>query len=444
MMDLDMKPLHLNFVGDYLQDGTGKRRLRFRIRSIDYNISRLTVESMDGLALDDILGSEGRISATLEDFEVVGTRCRVPRSLGAGKASDTEALVDDLTLTRRLATQGRDLSLPEGSGAYGCWVVSGSRFLARLIGTGGVNFDESEKQVSLLLNQDRRETANPASGHAVDEYVLRPEIVVEADASGRSVADTLQLLGQGRRLVDVVSHVLAFYSRASVEWLSEEFGVKRVNGEKEWLRRAYRFRRVLSVPPIEDCGPWDDESVRRVRRDLHLEAARLLGWSDHVLSAIDAYVSSFVLSAQSEFLALTTSLEATKEAFLQATRGATVMEDGAWKALTKTLRKTIREEITDESVRESVYEKMAELNRPAYGRVVVRMVDRLGVDLADIYPDGLTFISMRNDIIHQGRMPDAAALAAETGRLRNLVERVIRAILKMECSTISQPVKPEV
>ena len=424
-----MKPIHLDCLADYRLGDGSKRRIRCRIRSMDHNNSRVTVEPADGQPAEELLETEGEVRGAFEDVEIVSTRCRVPRPVQSVPTTDAEAYLDDLTLTRTLVSHGSDLALAEGSHTYGRWLVSGSRLLERLVGGSEMAVENANGGVSLRLDANALESERWYSGHAVNEYTLRPYFEIETDGSGTSVAEALGVLERWRRSVERMSSVLSFYSGASVQWLGEELGLRRSNGEEEWLRRIYRFPRVLSVPSVNACGPWSEELLTRIKTDLWGEAERLGQRGDHLASAIDFYVSSFVLAAQSEFFALTTALEAAKEAYLRGTGSADLLGAAEWRSLERSVRKCVRTAVADRNVRASIVEKMRELNRPAYGRAVSEMVRVLGVPIEDIYPNGFSFISMRNEMVHQGRVPEPGRLSRETVKLRSLVERVIRGIL---------------
>lgn len=424
-----MKPIQLDFLGVYTPAGRSRRQLRFRFRSNDYNMCAITVEPADGMATDDIQGTEGKVEATFDDLSATATRCRVGEALEFEGGTETPAFVDELELKRTLLDGGGDFPLPEGSRPYARWVTSGSRFVARLADGDGVRFENSGLRFVLGLDRKKTEAARPGSGHAVDEYTLRPNVTIEGSGANFVVSDTLRLAREWRPRVGRVCSVLAFYSRASVEWLGEEVGFRRANGETTWLRRTYRFRRVLSVPQARVTEGRGKGVVTRVRRELWDEAERLGEWSEHIRSAVDFYVSSFVLTAQSEFFALTTALEATKEGFLARGEVEGTVEVERWKALGKSLKEAIRSAVPEGEARRNMYEKLPELIRWSYGRVVMEMVKELAIDIDDIYPNGLSFLKIRNEMIHGGRTPAAGELELEVARLRALVERAIGRIL---------------
>ena len=423
-----MNPLHLDFDGTYAGEGFLRAHVRARIRSEDYR-HRCTLVSPEGAALpDQLMGTHGTLRGRGADFDIAAERCTVQAPL-LDERNDAEAVFDELRCVRELA---RQFDLSQGSRAYVRWVLSGSRFLARFVGGVGREWRSREGDVALVLGGEVHEKAMPASGHAVDQQVLRPELRFEADASNLSVEQMLEQLPTWREAMASVACTLAFYSRASVEWLCEEVGFLRRDGEGVWLERTYRFRRTVAVPPMDSCGPWRETFVAEVRDNLGRQAAQLSAWGRHVRSAIDFYVSSFVLSDESRFIALTTSLEAIKEAYLRQTGAGDILEGGLWGELEGAIRQEIQARVGEADRRARVYEKVRELNRPSYRAVVEEMAEFLGVEMRTLYPGRLTFLEVRNQMIHQGTVPEGPELESEVGKLQTLVESMVMGILDKE------------
>ena len=389
-----MDPLHLDFDGTYEGEGLLRTHVRVRIRSEDYNRHRCTLVGAGGTELpEQLLGTRGTLQGRMADYGIITVeRCRVGLPVVDG-SNEAEAVLDQLRCVRELAKQ---FDLSHGSRGYVRWLLSGSRFLARLLGGTGDIWRSEGDDIGLVLCKKTEEETKPASGHAVDHHVLRPQLRFEVDVSNSSVEGMLESVTTWRESMAGIACTLAFYSRASVDWLCEEVGFIRPSGDEVWLERTHRFGRTVAVPPAESCGPWQQAFVNNVRENLGGQAAQVESWGRHLRSAIDFYVSSFVLSDESRFIALTTSLEAIKEAYLGQSGARDILEGGAWEELEGEIRRQVRERVDEAEVRARIYEKVPELNRPSYGTVVRAMAGFLGVEIGALYPDRLTFLDVRN------------------------------------------------
>jgi hypothetical protein len=82
--------------------------------------------------------------------------------------------------------------------------------------------------------------------------------------------------------------------------------------------------------------------------------------------------------------------------------------------------------------RDAMIEKLPELQRPPVVGVVARLINELGVEWSDLWPDGVELsralraaFARRNALVHRGQLTDAAASRADYMRIHALTERLI-------------------
>jgi len=348
------------------------------------------------------------------------------------QTNSIDFLVDDLSLVTSSLNDmvTAKVSLSASTDLSSTWVLSGSRFISELLCEGQIAFESNGTSVDFRLERDAHTNLAERSGHAIEETTLLPVLRFRKSSGGAEMGRCIELMNSWQEEVDYISSCLAFYSQATVAWLDRTRALIHDARSSQDLSREMRFRRVSLGPPHRRVHvPAAD-----VRTNLSTTASIAKSWGQHFLSAIDFYVSSFILADESRFIALSTSAEALKEAYQSAAGKRKLFTTGEFKKLKTAVEKPIQDLLASfnkaELVPKLMGEKILEMNRPSYKDVIDELCKLLEVNRADLYPDDFTFVKMRNDMVHQGKVPDRKELAAEAQKLTTLLERLISAALK--------------
>ncbi len=435
-----MKTYQVNFIGSFVVgDQTLPVKMRFRTDSPNH-YSLIGVSNSEFLpqAAGTLVGHHERHQEreVRAESAFVSGAPEVSNPLGTGPEYEVGFSIDELSVVNKEVRKYLGtIPFPEGTHLTSTWLLSGSRFLAELLADKPLELAIARGRATLYLVPDEHGDVVARSGHALRETTFLPELRCTAEVGNLKVAATDAICEGWQNDVEFLASCLGFYSQATVNWLSERRAFVLAEGEEpeRELSRRFRFRRISTGP----VAPKQILTAADVRLNLESTLAIARQWGNHLCSAIEFYVSSFLLSDESRFIALSTAVEALKEAFLVGRGAPSILPKADWKLLRKaveeacrdTLSKIDRETLNRDEAFELVSEKVGELNRPSYKRVVRQLVDHLGTKVDDLYPVDFTFIPVRNEMVHAGILPPKKELAAESERLAKLVERLIGGAL---------------
>lgn len=266
-------------------------------------------------------------------------------------------------------------------------------------------------------------------GHIGDNVYNVPYLLVRIDVYNKTIRQLMDDLP--RKELRFVCAALSCLSRSKVDFIEEEVTVIH-SGESQNERQniAKEIRRPRCAVPklFAESGILSTKAPVVV---LNSVIGRLHAHGDGFVRGTEFYVSSFVLDEEQEFVSLTTSLEALKQWHLGHQSSNGILSDPEFTTLRENLSRVImsHEGLQAEACKKAICEKLPELNRPSYAAVVCQMCESIGVKVRDIYPNVLTFIGIRNEMIHQGKVPDRATLLREISMLRSLVELILKRLL---------------
>lgn len=318
---------------------------------------------------------------------------------------------------------------PKGTDCVFRWILTGTAWL-----DDWLNHSRPESSFKLAesheLQIEGQEVAHPIQasrlGHAARSLYTVPVLTFKVDASGKTLDDIKSSTPQG--LVDNLLTALSCLSRSRIEWTHRTLSVVHPDDEQQ-AESVFRLATPNVLRSFTYPGIYPPSVPPRV---IEFACTRLREFGESLRSAIQFYVASFGLAEEQSFVALTTSLEALKQTHIDGQPVQGILSDDDFGGLRSRVEESVTQYLTESggsSALDSICEKLNELNRPAYATVVRDMCAKLNVNLQEIYPNELTFISVRNNMIHRGTVPSPDHLRTETMLIRKLVEAVLHRML---------------
>lgn len=338
-----LMPLRYEFEADFVVSDEQRYRMGVRLHSSASNECSLVGAIANPIETHLFGRLEGKFEGDSIRAETAFVNC-IQRQPG-GSLQEVDFQLDDLTIQMgamwKMAEAG--LVMSPTSELTTTWVLSGSRFIAELLKEGPMTFAIDGAQVEFSLEPDEHVDVVERSGHAVREATLLPVLRYRKAAGQTLLSDALAQMQPWQDSVDYLSTWLAFHSKATVAWLERSHGFKHGAGAEPLLwSREFRFRRVSIGPPnLLVQGTAD------VRQNLAAMASMAAKWGAHIRSAVDFYVSSFVLGDESRFIALSTALETLKEAYQQATGETEFLPETKFKKIREVVRLAISEKLKE-------------------------------------------------------------------------------------------------
>jgi hypothetical protein len=420
----------LSFRGEFAVEGR-RLNLEFTLRqNVTRQIELLGRCEQDPKSLRLELGSTGTIEGGLIDG----------RSLRVEKATVAEILertagaisisfaVESVYIHRAAGPYSRSV-FSDNTNSIFTWVLTGAAWLDDWIKNSGPNpCFRLSSDCELMI--EGREILHPIQssrlGHAARSLYSVPVLTYKQSASGKTLEDIKAKVPQ--ELADNLLTALSCFSRSRIDWTQRSLSIAHPDDEQH-AESVFRMATPTVLINYAYPGIYPPKVPSSV---IEFASTRVGEVGESLRSAIQFYVASFGLVEHQAFVALTTSLEALKQSHIERQPVSGILPEENFKELRNRVQERIKEHLTGTEFTfaiDQISEKLSELNRPAYAAVVKDMCVKLNVDLAQIYPNELTFISVRNNMIHQGLVPEADRLRTETILIRKLVEAILRKML---------------
>lgn len=425
-----LEDCEISFRGEFAVEGR-RLNLDFSLRqNVTRQIELLGRCEQDPNSLKVELGSTGIIEGGLQD----GRLLRVDKATVAEIFKQTAGVISILFAVEsvyiHMAPGPYSRSVfPSDTFSVFTWVLTGAAWLDDWIKNLGPN-PELRLSDECHLRIESREIAHniPSSrlGHAARSLYNVPVLTYKQIASGKTLEQIKANVPQV--LTDNLLTALSCFSRSRIDWTQRSLSIAHPDDEQH-AETVFRLAAPTVLTNYTYAGiypPKVDSSV------IEFASTRVGEVGESLRSAVQFYVASFGLLEHQAFAALTTALEALKQSHIDCQPVSGILPAEKFTELSNRLGEHVREHLTGtefDCVIEQISEKLSELNRPAYAVVVREMCAKLNVDLTQMYPNELSFISVRNNMIHQGLVPDAERLRTETMLIRKLVEAILRRML---------------